>query len=226
MMQVVVFVTILAASVNTVSSGDKEVLRTVANQTPLLTEEVLYAGWRASTLLGRQVTSSEGELLGTIRNLSLGQDGKIEFLLIEAHARDGEPDYVFRIPFETVDKGRLPFVVSANIKPERMRESLFAGETGTPSRFPVSAVIGDHARLRAGHGYGYVSDVVFNREGEMLAILVTRDRLSGGGLYAFAFPGHTGRWNPRDSYYGLPFVTPDQATAAGVRVDRSRFGGS
>lgn len=84
-------------------------------------------------------------------------------------------------------------------------------------------MIGDYTRLQAGQGYGYVSDLVFSQDGKLLDVLVSRGASAGGGTYAFSYPDDTGKWSPGMSYYGLPYVTGDQATRAGVRVDLSRF---
>ena len=76
----------------------------------------------------------------------------------------------------------------------------------------------NRARLR-----GLVKDVVFSQQGRMLAVLVARDSAQGGGTIAFPYPGQTGRWSPSASYFGLPFVTGEQAERGGVRIDRRKF---
>jgi hypothetical protein len=77
--------------------------------------------------------------------------------------------------------------------------------------------------LQTGLAFGYVSDIIFSPDANMLAVLVLRDATAGRGLYAFGFPGTTGRWDPSAGYYGLPYVTTDQANAAAIRVDPKRF---
>jgi hypothetical protein len=87
----------------------------------------------------------------------------------------------------------------------------------------VTELLGDYARLKTGQGYGHVEDVVFSQQGRMLAVLIARDAAAGSGTYAFKYPGQTGRWDAKMSYYGLPYVTPDQANERGYAVDMRKF---
>ena len=84
---------------------------------------------------------------------------------------------------------------------------------------------GPSASARSGdacHGYGYVTDVVFTGDGRLMAVLIAREA-SAGGTYAFPAGSFRAGWDPGWSYYGLPFVTPSQAEAAGLRVEPGRF---
>ncbi|WP_439409646.1 hypothetical protein ACNJX9_17160 [Bradyrhizobium sp. DASA03076] len=92
-----------------------------------------------------------------------------------------------------------------------------------PHEFSISKVIDDYARLQAGQGYGYVSDLVSDSSGKLAAVVISREASAGGGTYAFPYPGETGRWSPKLSYYGLPYVTTDRASKAGLRLDMKEF---
>jgi sporulation protein YlmC with PRC-barrel domain len=192
-----------------------------------LAADALYRGWRVSRILGKPVTSRSGQELGMVRNLVLADDGSVEALVVEGIGTTRLPEFVFRIPWQRIVASDLPRRITADIASGDIPEyGMFPGTPGAatmPSAFRVSAVIGDFARLQAGQGYGYVSDMVFTPDGKLLAILVTRDATGGGGTYAFGYPGTTGRWDPHFSYYGLPYVTAEQATRAAVRVDHARF---
>jgi hypothetical protein len=190
-----------------------------------LTAETLHQGWRATDVLGEQVGSRDGDL-GAVRNILIGRDGGIEALIVEGAGSATISEFVYRVPWAKVEKSELPGRVSAAVPGDSVRRlGLFPKEDATilPNEFPVTEVIGDYARLQAGRAYGYVSDVVFSADGRRLAVLVTRDATVGGGTHAFGFPGETGRWNPAAGYYGLPYVTAQQASAAAVRVDPKRF---
>ena len=67
-----------------------------------------------------------------------------------------------------------------------------------------------------------MSPIWSSKGGRLLAVLVWRDA-GGGGIYAFPWPGATGKWSADMSYYGLPYVTDDQARQAGLHVDLGRF---
>jgi hypothetical protein len=187
-----------------------------------LTEQQLYVGWRASSILGQIIRSSTSSgNLGIVRNIAISSQGEISALVVESN---DEPEFVLRIPWQRIDKTRLPNALFADLLNGRDRGlGLFAKADGSPDEFRVTAVIGDNARLQPGLTYGYVSDVIFTRDGKLLAVLVTRDAPGGGGTFAFGFPGTTGRWDPNASYYGLPYITSQHATDAAIRVDRKRF---
>lgn len=186
-----------------------------------LTAKSLYQGWRASRLLGRDAVSQSGEKVGTVRNIVIGLDGRIAALIVEGTGSNGHPEFVYRIPWGKIQiPNHSNWVIADTLPFPRSEDGLLETEQArskSTNEFTVTAVIGDYARLRAGQAYGYVSDVVF-ADGQMLAILVTRDFVAGGGTFAFGFPRTVGRWNPAAGYYGLPYVTAKQANAAAVRV--------
>jgi hypothetical protein len=194
-----------------------------------LTAQMLYQGWRAADVLGEGLVSRANETVGTVRNILLRKDGGIEALIVERAGSAGFPEFVYRVPWSKIARDKLPGSVTADVGNGREPQyGLFSDKAGAavlPNEFAVTEVIGDYARLQAGQAYGYVNDVVFAADGRMLAVLVTRDAAAGGGTYAFGFPGTTGRWSPAEGYYGLPYVTAEQANAAAVRVDPARFVG-
>lgn len=187
--------------------------------------ESLYQGWRASRLLDSFILSRDGKRLGQVRNLVVADNGQIEALLAEEAGLGTRPEFVFRLPWSRVVKPVQPGAIIADLSDNRRRDfGLFSSTSDErPPNFLISKVLGDYVRLQTGLGYGYVSDVVFDKHGKMHAILVAREAFAGGGTFAFPYPGQTGRWNAGMSYYGLPYVTLDQANEAGLRVDRTKF---
>jgi hypothetical protein len=195
-----------------------------------LSPENLYRGWLASQVIGRKLASKADHDLGRVRNLLVGRDGQIEALVVEGNGTTESREFMFRVPWQRIDASALPRRIIADVTDGRSPTyGIFPGTPGIPeepSEFAVSEVIGDNARLQAGQGYGYVSDVVFSSDGNMSAVLVTREARAGGGTFAFGFPkSPIAQWNPGASYYGLPYVTPEQADGAAVSVDLDRFRG-
>jgi hypothetical protein len=190
-----------------------------------LAAECVYQGWRATDVIGAQVVSSSEDELGTARNILVGTTGKVEALIVESASSSGHAEFVFRVPWQKVEINEIPDRVIADLETgSQQRHGLFPGKDKTPpNEFAVTQVIGDYARLQAGLAYGYVNDVVFSDDGRMVGILVTRDSAAGGGTHAFGFPDSIGPWNPAAGYYGLPYVTTEQADAAAVRIDPERF---
>jgi len=192
---------------------------------PLAADE-LYRGWRASHVLGKEVSSVAGTSLGTARNLIIGPDGQVRAVVVEGSKRDLSREFMFRIPWQRLELSRLPGRLTADIDADRdPAYGIFRNDDQhVLGEFAVTEIIGDYARLQAGQGYGYVSDAVFTRAGNLIAVLITRDARSGGGTYAFGFPERpVERWNAGASYFGLPYVTAEHADAAAIPVDLTRF---
>ncbi|ANW00924.1 PRC-barrel domain-containing protein [Bradyrhizobium icense] len=197
----------------------------------LPSEQTLYAGWRSSQILGSHIFSKKGEYLGRVRNIVVADNGQVRALIAEEAGIGITPEFVFRLPWEDVVKPVRGGALIADLTDVRSRQyGLFPLPLGEPDEnkphvedFLVTKVLGDYARLQTGAGYGLVKDVVFSQHGRMLAVLIARDAAQGGGTLAFPYPGRTGRWSPSASYYGLPFVTAEQADRAGLQVDSKRF---
>jgi PRC-barrel domain len=196
-------------------------------QVSQIAPDALYEGWRSQQLISQQARRKNGDEIGIIRDLIIDADGRLAAVLIAGGGTLNVPDTLYRIPWREVDltPGQKGIAVDLS-DGKRPHYALFPGTESVPTlprEFRLTEVLGDYARLQTGYGYGYVTDAVFDKEGRLIAVLISRDAASGGGTYAFPFPGTVGRWDPGASYYGLPFITDSQAQAAGLRIDPSRF---
>jgi len=223
---------LLGAIANSALSGigRAETAKPVGMEQPAQSQQfanTVYSGYRASRLLGSAVFSLKGEYLGSVRNVIVADDGQIVSLVVEGFRTKDEPEFISRIPFKRVLRPVHEGAIVADFSDLRSREyGLFfdPGQAQEESHeFSISKIIGDYARLQAGQGYGYDSDLVFDRAGKLAAIVISREASAGGGTYAFPYPGQTGQWSPKLSYYGLPYVTADQANKAGLRLDMKEF---
>jgi sporulation protein YlmC with PRC-barrel domain len=205
-------------------AGSEAALPSVPPVVPL-SADALYEGWRASDLLGQDVTSHNGQDLGLVRNILFDRRGQIRALVVEGPRSGAASEFVFRLPWHRVDHSKLPDEVAANLTTGIGPELRMFGQAPQPDEFRITEVTGDYARLQVGQAYGYVGDAVFSRSGALKAVLVVRDAEAGGGTFAFGFPGSIGGWDPRAGYYGLPYVTAGQASAAALRVESARFDG-
>ena len=200
----------------------------LVGQISSLAPDAVYRSWRSRQLIGQKVAAKNGSQIGSVRDLIVDADGRLAAVVVEGGGAVGIPDAVYRIPWAIAERrpGRGGLTVDLSSGGKRPPYALFPGTESVetlPREFRVTEVLGDYARLQTGSGYGYVTDVAFNSDGRMIAVLVTRDADVGGGTYAFPYPGTTGRWDPALSYYGLPFVTEGQAREAGLRIDPKRF---
>jgi hypothetical protein len=199
----------------------------LTGQVSSLAPDALYSGWRSRQIIGQGVAGKDGHQIGTARDLIVDADGRLAALIVEGGGVLGVPEALYRIPWSDVGRTRGPDGMTVELSSShRAQYGLFPGTEGVtvlPREFRLTEVVGDYARLKSGYGYGSVTDVVFSRDGRMIAALISRDAAAGGGTYAFPYPGTTGRWDPSWSYYGLPFVTEGQAREAGLRIDPRPF---
>lgn len=215
-----------AVSATSITAQEKQVIPQIQPVVPLK-PEALYQGWRSAKLIGQDVFSKDGNTLGSVRNIIIDDNGRIQAVIVHATNEETRQDFAYRIPWHSIERRKIPARVVADVSdPRQPAHGMFSDDDTVDKKdeFRLTEILGEYARLQTGLAYGLVTDVVFTDQGGMLAVLVTRDARGGGGTFAFGFPGTTGRWSPRLSYYGLPYITPEDATAAGLRVDPRRFG--
>ena len=199
-----------------------------AGPQPALDARLLYSGWRARDLIGEQAMDPGGRQIGVIQDMIIDADGRLAAAVLEGGGVAGIPDTVYRVPWQFV-RDVPGGGVRIDVSPDgRLPEYTFPIANGIPTwprEYRVSEVIGDAVRLRTGYMYGTVTDVVFDRSGRTTAVIVvgTPGLGTAQDRVAFPFDGMTGNWDPGASYFGLPFVVPEQARQVAVEVDRSRF---
>lgn len=189
--------------------------------------EALYGGIRAEEMLDADVYGAAGEEIGEVENIIVGADGRITDIVVEAGGFLDIGDTHFRVPWNEVDLTPGVEGVAIPIVEERAEEyGLFDegyGEVVTgPREFKITELLDDYARLTDVAGYGYVSDVVFNPEGEIEGVLVNRQFGYGGGLYGYPYYGYDHGFDPGRDYYGLPYAEADVGAYEGV-IDVDRF---
>lgn len=208
-------------------TSNPAVYPSLEGQVSQLAPDPLYEGWRSQQVIGQQALRRNGEEAGIIRDLIIDENGRLAAIVIAGEGALNVPNALYRIPWSEVDLTPGQNGITIDLSDGKMpHHALFPGTEGVstlPREFRLTEVIGDYARLQTGYGYGYVTDVVFDRGGRLIAVLISRDAASGGGTFAFPFPGIVGRWDPGASYYGLPFITDSQAQSAGLRIDPKRF---
>ncbi len=198
-----------------------------AAQVPMVNLTELYRGWRGSKLVGQDVYGRNGEEIGEVYDIILNPDGRIAAIIVEAGGFLDIGDSHVRIPWRQVNltgsrEGiQIPYVEdqldSAGLFNDS--ENVFVGAR----EFRLSELRGDYVRLMYGPGFGQVQDVVFNQNGQAIAVLVTRDVTYGGGIYAYPYYGYGYGWRPGWAYYAIPFERVDLASTTAPAVALNRF---
>ena len=159
-----------------------------------VTADDLYQGFRASRLMGQDVYGPNGNEIGEVQDVFVNPQGRLTAVIVEAGGFLDIGDAAFRVQWKDVNLTPSREGVQIPITEDRAeRYGLFDGpETVLTNarEFRLSELIGDHARLRDGIGYGRVSDVVVGRDGRVMGVLVTRDVGWGAGTYGYPYYGY------------------------------------
>lgn len=169
--------------------------------------------WTAENMLGSDVYGEDGSLVGEVANIIIGPNGTIDRLVVSTDNFLGIGDRMVSVPQNNVTLTPGEAGIRTRLDEDQMDDfSLFAEEevrTG-PRAFRVSDLMGDYVRLQNGRDYGYVTDVVFGRDGNLQAVLVqpdiTFDQAGyAGGAYAYPFYGYDYGFEPLEQTYDLPY---------------------
>lgn len=188
-------------------------------------QELYAEGWRAEELLEATVYGPIGDEIGDVENIIVGPDGRILSVIAEVGGLWDIGDTHVNIPWDQLQFTAGAEGVRVPVTEETVEDySLFRERTMTaagaasavqkvgdevetgPRAWKLSNLTQDYVRLGDGSGYGYVDDVVFNRKGEIKAVIVQPDVGYGTrGYYAYPFWGWGAGWEPGLDYYDLPY---------------------
>ncbi|MBP2295056.1 PRC-barrel domain-containing protein [Azospirillum rugosum] len=197
-------------------------------------DELYKNGWRANELIDTEAYSPKGNEIGEVENILVGPDGNIRSIIVAAGGFLGIGDAHFAVPWNKVQVsprmervtvpiteanyndfdlfGASGFDVTA--KPGSGVRRVEEGSAGNaqPRVWRVSELIGDTVRLKDRADYGYVDDLLFDRNGKLTAVVVeprfTGNRVAAGP-YAVPYYGYGAGFEPGLDYYGLPYSSAD-----------------
>jgi PRC-barrel domain len=171
-------------------------------------------GWLADEMLDSTVYGRNADEVGTVQSIIINKEGQVERLIVEVGGFLEIGDKVIAVPWSEVDVTPGEAGVMADINAENIESfSLFndreSVETG-PRSFRASGLIGDYARLKNGDDYGYVRDLLFDRQGKLQSIITEPDiGYAEAGYYAYPYYGYGYDYgydfDPGLDYYGLPY---------------------
>jgi sporulation protein YlmC with PRC-barrel domain len=176
-------------------------------------------GWTITSMLGRPVVARTDTSLGRLKNILVGPGGQIEALVVAGQGRTVSRDFQFRIPWSRVETEEFPQRIVISAAASERLGGVYSGTTGArrqTQELPVTELLGDDVRLRSGGVYGYVSDVLFSSEAELIALEVRRN----GETYRLPVDNWMIGWSPRSSYYRLPYDSVSDANRAAIRLSR------
>jgi sporulation protein YlmC with PRC-barrel domain len=188
-------------------------------------DELYKSGWRAEDLIGADVQGKAGNAIGNVENIMIGPDGKALSIIAEIGGFLDIGDTHINVPWDQVQLTSGQTSVKVPLAEDNIDQfSLFGTQgrfnrqeaasmqqvsdaTTGPRVWRATELIGDYVNLKSGAGYGYVDDLIFDRNGTLKAVVVTRDVGSGpAGPFAYPFYGYDyGGFNPGFDNYTLPY---------------------
>ena len=170
----------------------------------------LYQGWRAETMIGTEVEGLMGEELGEVVDLVISPDGRLETVVIEASGMLDAGQARFAVPWTqlmagSID-GTLTFPATSTDVLMMIRND--PQPVSRPGDWRVAALFGRPVQTEGNDNFGSVSDLVFDRIGNLQAVVAEP---AGGVGGPYAFP-----WDSVSVEPGLAAVTLS-ATSEQVR---------
>ena len=106
--------------------------------------------WKATDINGAAVNNTKGEKLGTVEDLVIGNDGRVEYLILSSGGFLDIGDKLIPIPWEAVKPGREADTFTVDITKERLAKAPSFGKDKWPD-------FASREAMREYHGY-YMSD--------------------------------------------------------------------
>jgi sporulation protein YlmC with PRC-barrel domain len=188
----------------------------------------LKNGYSAEELRDAEVHGKDGKKIGEVEDVIIA-DGELERLVVTVNeGLFGTGGRRLAVDWEDVQVGQRDGYEIENItvnvaESEVERSELFKGTKdairGAKNEWRASELIGDDVDFKDSMDDGYVSDIMFTRDGELRAIAATAD-LDGSVLNFYA-PYSSDGWEPGDDFFVVPHteqelreLLPDAATQA------------
>ena len=113
---------------------------------------------------------------------------------------------------ENAEKYSMYGVSSFVTKAESQDKQVVFEEIATgPRVWQVTELLYDFALLNERAGYGYVDDLIFSREGKLVAVVVNPDYGNTPGRYAYPYYGFDYGFDPGAPFYSLGYGKDEAA---------------
>ncbi|MEE2952334.1 MAG: PRC-barrel domain-containing protein [Pseudomonadota bacterium] len=149
-------------------------------------------GFTAEALLEQDVSGQDGQPIGEVINFEISDDNLIQRVLINSDGFLGIDETVIAVPYDAIDLTEDEDGIRAKIEEDDTDAySIFSPNdksTASAGSYRVSSLIGDDVLLKGGDEFGYLSDLAFDRNGRLQAVIVQPDiTIDAEGYYAFPF---------------------------------------
>jgi hypothetical protein len=197
----------------------------------------VYAGWFADGVVDRPLYGPHGDEIGNVKNLLMNPRGQIVALVAEVGGFWDIGDTHVTIPWSGIErragKTYSPITEETAENYGMFSEEYFTAEdvghfegldesfaTG-PYIWKATALLDDYVVLEDGEPFGYVTDLVFDQSGRLLAVVAAdaHSPIDRRGVYAF--PWDRRGWRPGFDHYTVRHT--EEEIARLPRIDYSNF---
>ncbi|MCB8835834.1 PRC-barrel domain-containing protein [Aurantimonas sp. VKM B-3413] len=191
------------------------------------------SGFSAEGLLQQDVAGQDGQPIGEVINFEIADNGSITRVIINSDGFLGVDETVIAVPFSAIDlTPQMPGIRADIEEDDTDSYSIFGpnkADAAKKSSYRVSALLGDDVKLKHGSDYGYLTDLAFDQQGHVKAVVVQPDVAFGAsGYYAFPFDGDTvagSTVNPYAATLSLPYDSDGIRKAVSIDYEGFRDGG-
>lgn len=134
-------------------------------------DQLYREGWRASRLMGKPVRNNE-KVIGEVSDLIINGNGDLERLLVRSHGLVATGENNFGVVWPLVTLARDFSSVTVPVSEEFATLYNADRVVLTPNRWSVKRLLGARVVVEGPAEYGRMDDVIFNREGQIRAIVV------------------------------------------------------
>lgn len=193
-------------------------------------------GYTAEELRDAVVRGSTGQMIGDVEDLIIGPNGNLRRLVVSV-------DEGFlgiggrRLAVEWIDlrviarsehgiEALMAPVTKQNVEKFGLFKNKRSAVRGGEREWRASELLGDTISLKDIENYGTVTDLMFDRNGQLRAIAASPD-ISQSILQFYApYSGDDSDWDPGDEYYTLPYsskelreILPEDASLSAAAID-------
>jgi hypothetical protein len=199
--------------------------------------ERVYDGWYVDGVIDRPISGPHGDEIGNFKILLLNTEGKIVALIAVVGGLLDIGDTLVTIPWRVIERrdGKVfsPITVETAEKYGMFADEFYTAEdVGTfdgvneffetgPHIWKATSLLDDYVVLPSGEPFGYVTDLVFDDEGELTAVVAVYANRAVGRRGVYAFPWDDRGWQPGLDHYTLRHT--EQEIAQLPTIDYSEF---
>lgn len=178
----------------------------------------IEGAWSAERMTEADVYGEDGDLVGHVQGLIVGADNMVERVVMETDNWFDIADRTISVPWDNIELTPQSEGISVPLDEDEMNDfSLFGDDESanvSEKAFRASDILDEYVTLEDGTGYGYVTDLVFSKGGELSSVVVSPDAGFGGadyagGSYAYPYYGYDYGYDPLATGWTLPYAESD-----------------